>query len=68
MNYCAGYIRQQENQQLGLTPAKVRTFEPRLRELVGYGIYNFLIGHINKHSPEELLLGDADSKMVWDKI
>jgi ectoine hydroxylase-related dioxygenase (phytanoyl-CoA dioxygenase family) len=68
MNYCAGYIRQQENQLLGLTAAKVRTFSPRLRELVGYGIYNFLIGHINKHSPEELILGDADSKMVWDKI
>ena len=51
-----------------MTPAKVRTFEPRLRELVGYGIYNFLIGHINKHSPEELILGNADSKMVWDKI
>ena len=26
MNYCAGYIRQQENQQLGLPPALVRTF------------------------------------------
>ena len=40
MNYCAGYIRQQENQQLGLSARRSRTFEPRLRELVGYGIYN----------------------------
>jgi ectoine hydroxylase-related dioxygenase (phytanoyl-CoA dioxygenase family) len=70
MNYCAGYIRQQENQQLGLTPEKVATFEPRLRELVGYGVYNFLIGHINKHSPAELLLrdGDASSKIIWEGI
>ena len=69
MNYCAGYIRQQENQQLGLSHEKVATFEPRLRQLVGYGVYNFLIGHINKHSPEELLL-DADERlgMVWDEI
>jgi ectoine hydroxylase-related dioxygenase (phytanoyl-CoA dioxygenase family) len=66
MNYCAGYIRQQENQQLGLAPERVATFEPRLRELVGYGIYNFLIGHINKHSPDELLVGDTDMKIVWD--
>jgi ectoine hydroxylase-related dioxygenase (phytanoyl-CoA dioxygenase family) len=68
MNYCAGYIRQQENQQLGLTPGKVATFEPRLRQLVGYSVYNMLIGHINKHSPEELLLGDGTSQMVWDGI
>jgi ectoine hydroxylase-related dioxygenase (phytanoyl-CoA dioxygenase family) len=70
MNYCAGYIRQQENQQLGLTAEKVATFEPRLRELVGYGVYNFLIGHINKHSPAELLLrdGDTSSKIIWEGI
>ncbi len=71
MNYCAGYIRQQENQQLGLSREKVATFSPRLRQLVGYGTYNFLIGHINKHSPEELLLDDgsaAGSSMVWDAI
>ena len=68
MNYCAGYIRQQENQQLGLSPEKVQQFEPRLRQLVGYGVYNMLIGHINKHSPEQLLLGDGTSHMVWDGI
>jgi len=68
MNYCAGFIRQQENQQLGLTREKVASFEPRLRELCGYGVYNFLIGHINKHSPEELLLGDGKSKIIWEGI
>ena len=39
MNYCAGYIRQQENQQLGLPIDTVRRFTPRLQQLVGYGIY-----------------------------
>ncbi len=70
MNYCAGYIRQQENQQLGLPARRWQTFEPRLRELVGYGVYNMLIGHINKQSPAELLLNseEANSKIVWDGI
>jgi ectoine hydroxylase-related dioxygenase (phytanoyl-CoA dioxygenase family) len=70
MNYCAGYIRQQENQQLGLSRATVGGFSPRLRQLVGYGVYNMLIGHINKHSPEELLLESTPSgnTMVWDGI
>jgi ectoine hydroxylase-related dioxygenase (phytanoyl-CoA dioxygenase family) len=68
MNYCAGYVRQQENQQLGLTREKAATFEPRLRQLVGYGVYNMLIGHINKQSPEQLLLGEqVPSTMVWDR-
>jgi len=68
MNYCAGYIRQQENQQLGLAPSLVRTFSPRLQELVGYGVYNGLIGHIDKHSPAELLSGNGTSSMVWDSV
>ena len=34
-NYCAGYIRQQENQQLGIPRAIAAKFEPRLQELVG---------------------------------
>ena len=72
MNYCAGYIRQQENQQLGLPRETVERFSPRLCELVGYSVYNMLIGHINKQSPAQLLLDrepapDA-SPMVWDRI
>src|SRR3954468_20361401 len=69
MNYCAGYVRQQENQQLGLPQDLVKTFEPRLRQLVGYGVDNFLIGHINKHPPDEILMGDGgDSKIIWEGI
>jgi ectoine hydroxylase-related dioxygenase (phytanoyl-CoA dioxygenase family) len=68
MNYCAGYIRQQENQQLGLSPELVATFEPRLQELVGYGIFHGLIGHIDKRSPADLLgTGSLPSSMVWDR-
>jgi ectoine hydroxylase-related dioxygenase (phytanoyl-CoA dioxygenase family) len=69
MNYCAGYIRQQENQQLGIPLAVARGFSPRLRQLVGYGIYNGLIGHIDKHDPVELLLeAEAGASLVWDAV
>jgi ectoine hydroxylase-related dioxygenase (phytanoyl-CoA dioxygenase family) len=68
MNYCAGYIRQQENQQLGIPREIAATFSPRLRELVGYGIYNGLMGHIDKHSPVELLGDPVESSMVWDVL
>ena len=68
MNYCAGWIRQQENQQLGI-PARARAppSRPRLRELVGYGVYNGLIGHIERRSPADLLAGSGDrAPMAWD--
>src|SRR6476660_7743765 len=32
MNYCAGYLRQQENQQLGIPREKVATFDYRLQQ------------------------------------
>ncbi len=74
MNYCAGWVRQQENQQLGLPAEIVAGFEPRLRELVGYAVYNGLIGHINKRSPTDILdaiegraIGGPNATL-WDKI
>jgi ectoine hydroxylase-related dioxygenase (phytanoyl-CoA dioxygenase family) len=68
MNYCAGWIRQQENQQLGIAREIAAGFSPRLRELCGYGIYRGLIGHIDKHDPVELLDGAAiEGPMVWDR-
>ena len=67
MNYCAGWIRQQENQQLGIPREIAAGFSPRLRKLCGFGIYSGLIGHINKRDPAEML-GDAPASdaMVWD--
>jgi ectoine hydroxylase-related dioxygenase (phytanoyl-CoA dioxygenase family) len=66
MNYCAGFIRQQENQQLGLDPELVRGFEPRLQDLIGYGVYRGLIGHIDKQSPAQRLNGGGTFKSIWD--
>jgi ectoine hydroxylase-related dioxygenase (phytanoyl-CoA dioxygenase family) len=59
MNYCAGWIRQQENQQLGIPLDTVRGFDRRLRELCGFGTYAALIGHIEKQTPAARLL-DVD--------
>jgi ectoine hydroxylase-related dioxygenase (phytanoyl-CoA dioxygenase family) len=55
MNYCAGFIRQQENQQLGIPRALARTFPRRLRELLGYSTYHGIIGHIDRKHPGMLL-------------
>ena len=67
MNYCAGFVRQQENQQLGIPLETARRFPRRLQELCGYSIYNGLVGHIDKQHPGKLLLStDEDANLVWD--
>jgi ectoine hydroxylase-related dioxygenase (phytanoyl-CoA dioxygenase family) len=69
MNYCAGYIRQQENQQLGVAPSLVKTFPRRLQELVGYSVYNGLVGHIDKQHPAKVVLSENEGvDMVWDLL
>jgi ectoine hydroxylase-related dioxygenase (phytanoyl-CoA dioxygenase family) len=69
MNYCAGWVRQQENQQLGIPNEIARRFPRRLQELVGYSVYNGLIGHIDKRHPAEVALGETEGvKMVWDVL
>jgi ectoine hydroxylase-related dioxygenase (phytanoyl-CoA dioxygenase family) len=68
MNYCAGWIRQQENQQLGLPVDTVRGFGPRLRELAGFGTYRHLIGHIDKQTPAQRLLGDDPTTSLFDTM
>ena len=54
-------------EQLGIPREIAARFSPRLRELCGYGVYNGLIGHIDKRSPAELLDAGADHAMVWDR-
>ena len=66
MNYCAGFIRQQENQQLGIPRDVAAGFPKRLQRLIGYGVYRNLIGHINKRDPRELLGAEGAMRSVWD--
>ena len=67
MNYCAGFVRQQENQQLGIPRELVRSFPERLQRLIGYGVYRHLIGHIDKQDPIGLLGGEQALRTVWER-
>jgi ectoine hydroxylase-related dioxygenase (phytanoyl-CoA dioxygenase family) len=67
MNYCAGWVRQQENQQLGIPLDIVRRFDRRLRDLCGFGTYQALIGHIEKQTPAARLLDGEDDENLFDR-
>ena len=52
--YCWGWMRQQENLQLGIPHETARRFPRRLQELCGYSVYKGQFGHIDNHDPIEL--------------
>ncbi len=68
VNYCAGFLRQEECQLLAIPREQVALFTPRLRRLVGYGTYRGLLGHVDQQSPEVIVDPEATSDMIWGKI
>ena len=47
--YCWGWMRQQENLQLGIPRETGKGFPRRLQELCGYSVYKGQFGHIDNH-------------------
>ncbi|MFP8875839.1 MAG: phytanoyl-CoA dioxygenase family protein [Myxococcota bacterium] len=68
VNYCAGFLRQEECQLLALPRERVANFDPRLRAMVGYGLYRGLFGHIDQRDPATFIDPDAESDMIWDRL
>jgi ectoine hydroxylase-related dioxygenase (phytanoyl-CoA dioxygenase family) len=67
-NYCAGWLRQEESQILGLTRERVAEFPPRLQRLVGYGVYRGLQGHVAGVNPGAWVNEDTESDLVWNRM
>jgi ectoine hydroxylase-related dioxygenase (phytanoyl-CoA dioxygenase family) len=68
VNHCAGFLRQEENQLLAVPRELVATFPRRLQEMLGYGVYRGLMGHVDQHDPGELLDPDVETDMVWKRM
>ncbi|MEZ5246011.1 MAG: phytanoyl-CoA dioxygenase family protein [Acidimicrobiales bacterium] len=67
-NYCAGWVRQEESQLLGLDRDYVATLPPRMRRLVGYGVYKGLIGHVAGDDPGSWVDDDVETDLVWKRM
>jgi ectoine hydroxylase-related dioxygenase (phytanoyl-CoA dioxygenase family) len=68
VNYCAGFLRQEESQLLALPRARVESMPPRLQALVGYSTYRGLLGHVDQRNPAELVGARAATDMVWRRM
>jgi ectoine hydroxylase-related dioxygenase (phytanoyl-CoA dioxygenase family) len=67
-NFCAGWVRHEENQLLALPREVVAELPPRLRRMVGYGVYRGLIGHVDQVDPLSWFDPDHDTDMVWSRM
>ena len=57
VQYCPGFVRQQQNPYLGIPPDVAATFPDRLLELLGYRLYKGIMGHVDGASPGEVVFG-----------
>ena len=64
--YCVGWMRQQENQLLGIPTELAARMPRRLQELLGYSVWRGKYGHIANQDPIELLGREREGRMIWD--
>ena len=43
-------------------------FPRRLQEMLGYGVYRGLMGHVDQQDPGVLLDPDVETDMVWRRL
>jgi len=55
VQYCQGYLRQQQNQYYSLAPNDVREMPQRLAALCGFSLYKGIMGHVDGASPGRFL-------------
>jgi ectoine hydroxylase-related dioxygenase (phytanoyl-CoA dioxygenase family) len=55
LEYCASWVRPQENHVIGVPRDVVRTLEPRLQELLGWNIHPPFLGNVDGRHPRKFL-------------
>jgi len=67
VQYCPGFVRQQQNPYLGIPAEVAATFSDRLLELVGYRLYKGIMGHIDGASPGEVVFGERMAEQAYQR-
>ena len=65
VQYCPGFVRQQQNPYLGIPPEVAATFPDRLLELLGYKLYKGIMGHVDGKSPGEFVFGERFAETAY---
>jgi ectoine hydroxylase-related dioxygenase (phytanoyl-CoA dioxygenase family) len=65
VQYCPGFVRQQQNPYLGIPSEVAATFPDRLLELLGYRLYKGIMGHVDGRSPGEVVFGERFAETAY---
>jgi ectoine hydroxylase-related dioxygenase (phytanoyl-CoA dioxygenase family) len=65
VQFCPGFVRQQQNQYLAVPPDVAVGFSDRLLELLGYRLYKGAMGHIDGRSPGEVVFGERFAETAY---
>jgi ectoine hydroxylase-related dioxygenase (phytanoyl-CoA dioxygenase family) len=65
VQYCPGFVRQQQNPYLGIPREVLATFPDRLVELLGFRLYRGIMGHVDGKSPGEVVLGERFAETAY---
>jgi ectoine hydroxylase-related dioxygenase (phytanoyl-CoA dioxygenase family) len=68
VNHCAGFLRQEENQLLAVPREMAAAYPRRLQQMLGYGVYRGLMGHVDRQDPGVFLDPDVETDMVWRRM
>jgi ectoine hydroxylase-related dioxygenase (phytanoyl-CoA dioxygenase family) len=64
LEFCAGWVRPQENHVLGVSKEIVAGLDPRLQELLGYSVLG-LLGNVDGRNPKKYI---DDQRPVRDGV
>jgi ectoine hydroxylase-related dioxygenase (phytanoyl-CoA dioxygenase family) len=65
VQYCPGFVRQQQNPYLGIPAEIAAEFPDRLLELLGYRLYKGIMGHVDGRSPGEVVFGERMAETAY---
>ena len=66
ISYCLGWLRQSENQYLSYPIDVVRSFSPKLQQLIGYNVHRPNLGWVFGHNPIEIVKGTESFNRAED--
>jgi ectoine hydroxylase-related dioxygenase (phytanoyl-CoA dioxygenase family) len=65
VQYCPGFVRQQQNPYLGIPRDVAAGLPDRVLELLGYRLYKGIMGHVDGASPGEVVFGERFAETAY---
>ena len=67
VQYCQGWLRQQQNQYYSLLPEHVKAMPPELARLCGFTLYKGTMGHVDGASPGGFLGAEGVDETAYSR-